>query len=126
MPVLDTTYLLDLEDHPEGLRSFHDDLASGGEDLVVPAQVAIEYAAGLEDPAEGLRRLREAFTFVPADEAVALQAALLAQEAFARGAFPGWPDIQIAATARWLGMAVVTGDRKHFEPLGIMIIPYEV
>lgn len=126
MPVLDATFLIDLDRDPERHRVFLRELAEGSEELVVPVQAAIEFTAGLKDPAEGLRKVLTRFTLAPADEAVALEAARLAKASFMEGSFPGWPDIQVAATARRLGMSVVTSNRAHFEPLGIEVVPYDV
>lgn len=68
--------------------------------------------------------LRQGFWIVPCDEEIALEAARLARTAHQEGRFPGWADVQIAATARHLGMPVVTRNPKHFEPLGVRVLTH--
>jgi predicted nucleic acid-binding protein len=123
MPVLDATFLIDLERDPGRLQDLVRTLVAD-EDLVVPAQAAIEFACGTSDPAETLRKLREGFSFLPLDGEIALEAARLAKEASRDGVFPGWPDIQIAATARHLGMAILSRNARHFHALGIEVVGY--
>lgn len=124
MPVLDTTFLIGLEKRPGTLRHFLEDLNEEGEPILVPVQAAIEFAAGADDPAQAIRTLQEAFTVVPFGPVLAIEAARLARASFASGKFPGWPDIQIAATARHEGMVVVTRNGRHFETLGIRVRPH--
>lgn len=40
----------------------------------------------------------------------------------ARAHDPGFEDIAIAATAEVHGLTVLTGNKKHFEPLGVPVI----
>jgi predicted nucleic acid-binding protein len=119
MPVLDTTVLIASDRDPDQLRAFVAALLSEGEPLVVPVQAAIEYASGKADPAEAMRMLRTAFLVAPCGPAIALEAARLARSARALGRFPGWADLQIAATARHEGMDVVTRNAPNFEGLGV-------
>lgn len=121
MPVIDTTLLVQAERLPEQTQQFVEDLIHEDEPLLVPLQVAIEYASGRTDPAEALRKLRSAFALVPCGPEIGLEAARMAREARLRGVFPGWGDIQIAATAHHEGMAVVTKNGRHFEALGVRV-----
>ncbi len=124
MPVLDSTFLVDLDREPERHRSWLETQVEEQEDLVVPAQAAIEFASGEHDPAAALRDLQASFWIVPVDERIQLEAARLARKAFEDGIFPGWADLQIAATASYLGMSIATRNRKHFEPLGLTVNLY--
>lgn len=124
MPVLDATFLVDVDGEPDRYRDLLRSWAEATEEVVVPAQAAIEFASGEKDPAAAMADLRRSFRVVPVDDDLQLEAARLARQAFAGGVFPGWADLQIAATARQLGMAVVTANRKHFEPLGIEVVAY--
>lgn len=123
MPVLDATFLIDLERDPARFQELLLSIAMD-EDLVVPAQAAIEFASGTTDPAEALRKIRDGFSFLPLDEEVSLEAARLAKRAWQAGIFPGWPDVQIAATASHLGMAVVTRNERHFKAMGVEVMAY--
>jgi len=119
MPVLDTTFLISGDRKAPEASAYLEGLVAEGEPLMLPAQVAIEYASGKQDPAEAMRKLREAYTFIPCGPDIALEAARLAQWARSKGLFPSWSDIQIAATARHEGMAIVTNNARHFQGLGI-------
>lgn len=121
MPVLDATLLVAADRRPKGIAPFIEALAAEGEPMLVPVQAAIEYATGRPDPAEAFRKIQEAFRLVPCGPGIALETARLARAAFEKGAFPGWSDIQVAATARHEGMAVVTRNSKHFLGLGLEV-----
>jgi predicted nucleic acid-binding protein len=125
VPVLDTTALVDADRRGAAVAKVVESRHEAGDDAVVPIQAAIEYCAGRDDPAAGLRALRASFAIVPCDEEIGLEAARLARAALEAGRFPGWADVQIAATAKRLGMAVVTRDARHFEALGIEVLTYE-
>ena len=118
VPVLDTTFLIDLQRGRERALHVLEAMLDAEEDLVVPAQVAVEFLSGVKDQAVALRRLEAAFTFAPADRDHALVAAELAREARARGAFPGWSDVNVAAHARLESTYVVTANAKHFREMG--------
>lgn len=124
MPVLDTTFLISGDRRPTRIEGFLIQLLEAGEPLLVPVQAAIEFAAGKADPAAAYRQVRDAFTLVPCGPEIGLEAARLAREGAARGDFPGWADIQIAATASHEGMAIVTNNPKHFEPFGIAVLTH--
>lgn len=124
MPVLDTTLLIAADRGPAGMDDFLHELLASDEPLLVPVQVAIEYGCGRMDPAEAMRKLREAFAVVPCGPDIALEAARMAREARLAGVFPGWADIQIAATARHEGMAIVTRNERHFAGLGVRVLEH--
>lgn len=83
--------------------------------------------SGRAERAAGLMGWRDALaeTFgkrlLPVDEMVANAAGLLSDEAFARGRHPGFLDVLIAGTAKAHGIAVLTGNVRHFEPLGVPV-----
>lgn len=120
MPILDTTFLI-ADQRKKGAQSFLQELIDEGEPLLVPAQAAIEFAAGCADPAEAMRKLRDAFVLVPCGPDIALEAARLARKAFSDGTFTGWADIQIAAAASHEGMAIVSRNGRHFEALDLRV-----
>jgi predicted nucleic acid-binding protein len=53
------------------------------------------------------------------DSAVARRAGEIDDMAVARGRYPGFADILIAATAAEHGLTVLTANNRHFTPLGI-------
>lgn len=119
MPVLDTSFLIDAS-HDATLREVlqHPDFES--EALLVPAQVALEFAFGTDDSAVALREISEAFVLRPFDVDVLRDAVALARDAARRGRRPRWPDVQIAATARYEGMCVLSTNVRDFrEALGV-------
>lgn len=124
LPVIDATALINIERRPDAFAGFIAALRADGEPLVVPIQAAIEFSSGMTDPAEAMRKVRQAFTVVPMGPDIALEAARIAKHAHRTGTFPGWADIQIAATALHEGMAVVSNNRSHFEPLGLEVIEH--
>lgn len=125
MPVLDTSLLIGTRKRPDEMQAVLRRLASEDEAMLVPMQTAMEYAAGTADPAVSLRSLSESFVLRPFDADVALEAARLARAAFRRGVFPGWGDVQVAATASHEGMYVVTGNVRHFrDALGVRAWDY--
>ncbi len=125
LPVLDATFLIDLRRAPRRAVPAHERLLALDEDLVVPWQAAVEYCAGLREPEVGFRDLVASYVLAAFDEPVARVAALLAKRAIARRRLPGWPDVQIAATAVHLGMFVVTRNPRDFrDALGVRAWDY--
>lgn len=119
MPVLDTSFLIDVERRRPLALAAYERLLAGDGRLLVPAQVATEYLVGLADEVAGLHQLESAFAIVPFGRVQVLEAARLAREAQRRGAFPGWADAQVAALAVLEHTYVVSADREHFEALGV-------
>jgi predicted nucleic acid-binding protein len=125
VPVLDATFLIDVRARKHGAPAALERMASSPERILVPAQVAVEYGAGLLDIAQGFRELAESFEVVPFDEAIAREAARLAQGAIRRGKFPGWGDTQVAATAAYHGMWIASTNVKHLrDALGARVWDY--
>lgn len=119
MPVVDASFLIDVERRRKRALAVYERLLERGEPLLVPAQVATEYLAGLDDEVAGLHQLEAAFAVVPFGRIQLLEAARLARAAQRRGAFPGWADAQVAALAVLEHTFVVSADRAHFEALGV-------
>lgn len=63
---------------------------------------------------------------LPLDTAVARLAGAIADRAKASGHDPGLADIAIAATGLVHGLAILTRNRRHFQPLGAVLLdPFE-
>ena len=122
MIALDTTFLIDLDRDP-GLAATAKAWATAGR-VIVPAQAAIEYAAGKRQPHVAVAALSAAFDVCDVDRDTMELAAELARDAMAAGGFPGWPDIQIAATALVHGAKVATRNGRHFQALGVPVEGY--
>lgn len=112
MVVLDTTFLIALEQESPPARQRLRALEAEGAPLRVPAATWIEYLFALEPPrrAAAVARLEAGSSFQPvtreiADEAVRLQASLSRA-----GRRVAWHDLQVAATARYLREPLVTND----------------
>lgn len=58
---------------------------------------------------------------LPMDTAVAKFAGEIEGDAIGQGRHPGLGDVIIAATAKSFGLAVVTENKRHFEPLGVAV-----
>ena len=56
---------------------------------------------------------------LPFDVAAARVAGTLSDGARSKGQSPGFPDLAIAATAVTHQLAVLTGNLRHFAPLGV-------
>lgn len=119
VPVLDTNLLIRL-DHRDpaaeaALRKME------GQDLVVPAQVAAEYLAGVADPEAELARLHAGFRVVHTTDVHLLAVARLAARAFAGSAAvrPRWGDLHVAAAALLEGTYVATTNKRHFNHIGV-------
>lgn len=119
MPVLDTSFLIDVERKRKPALAVYEILATRAEPLLVPAQVATEYLVGLDDEVAGLHQLEISFAVVPFGRIQLLEAAKLARAAHRRGAFPGWAYAQVAALAILENTYVVSADSSHFEALGV-------
>lgn len=124
MPVLDATFLIDVEHRrTDAVRALRR-LLSNDEALLVPAQTAAEFAAGREDEVAALADVEGSFAIVAFGPRHILEAARLARAAYRRGRFPGWPDIHVAAVAALEGTFVVTADAKNFRPMGCAVWDY--
>ena len=66
--------------------------------------------------AEGAARI------LPLDAAVGRTAGRLSDAAIAVGRHPGFPDVAIAATAVAHDLVLMTGNGRHFAPLGVAFV----
>lgn len=121
MAILDTSFLIDLERNQRAAKEALEWLLAQEEPLLVPAQVAIEYLSGIEDPVQGLHKLNGSFVVVGVGQEQILEASRLGRGALERGHRPGWGDLQVAALARLEGSRVVTADPGPFERLGCAV-----
>ncbi|MGQ0535361.1 MAG: type II toxin-antitoxin system VapC family toxin [Methanobacteriota archaeon] len=124
MPVVDATFLVDLERGLPAATAVLERLASGPDRLVVPAQAAAEFATGQEDAVAALADLESMFEIVPFGRPELCECARLAREALGRGSSPGWADLQVAATAVLESMPVLTADAPAFRALGCAVWDY--
>lgn len=122
MAILDTSFLIDLQNQEEYAIATLERLKTDGDRLHVAAQAAIEYLAGLQDPMAGMRKLEESFHLVLVDRETIIEAARISRDARGRGKTAPWTDVQIAATALLGDDTVVTSDEAVFESLGCRVI----
>lgn len=114
MAVLDTSFLIDFEHGlPSALRQL-EALEAAKEPLLVPALVALEFAGGSKEPRRVWEALRRAYTILDFTASTAERASLMAGLALREGRFPGWSDIQVAATALEHDEILVSGDTAGF------------
>lgn len=124
MAILDTTLLVDLQHGETAAQAALHVLEDGPERLVVPAQAAVEYLAGMKDPVAGLNDIERSFELTPFIREHILEAARLGREGLQEGSFEGWADTQIAATAQLMGEEVVTANPGDFESAGCEVWDY--
>ncbi|HEX2022227.1 MAG TPA: hypothetical protein VHH36_05905, partial [Candidatus Thermoplasmatota archaeon] len=73
------------------------------------------HLAGSRDPEADLRVVQSAAEIASFGVEEARAAARIAREALDAGAFPGWADVLVAATAQTRGdLAVVARNPRHF------------
>lgn len=126
MAVIDTSFLIAGQRSPRRIAPKAQQLVEMGETLLVPAQAAIEFASGAEDPDRALDEIERSFTLRPVDRAIVPAAARIDRESRARRKHPGAGDIQIAATAIAERTFVVTSNARHFrDALGVPVWDYE-
>jgi len=99
-------------------------MTENGDALRVPAKAAAEYVAGFEDPVANLHDLEQSYELVTPSREHVLETARVAREGFRAGAFPGWADTQIAATAILYDEEIATANPGHFDGLGCEVWPY--
>lgn len=117
MPVIDTNFLIYIS-HDEtrairGLRRIAE------ERLIVPAQAAAEFLAGMDNRQEELMALHDGFEVAHTDDEHLLAMATLRSEMRTRSIRPRWGDVHIAAQAQIHGTYVVTNNARHFHQLGV-------
>lgn len=119
MPVLDTTFLIDLDRRdPAALKAF-DSLCGSGDRLLVPAQVAIEYLAGSAAPLIAWNDLDRSFHLAEVGKNEVFESARLGRLAKDRGLRPRWADAQIASVAMLNATYVVTANPRDFRALDV-------
>ena len=119
MPVLDSSFLIDLQHGvPEARRA----AAALAGRRVVPFQAALEFIAGFDDPVLALHALRSAFLVVMPGEAHLLEGAQVRRRA--RPKRVGWGDVQVATQAILDGDVVVTANPGDFAALGCKVWDY--
>jgi toxin FitB len=98
----------------------------------IEAGIAKLFRTGAARRADALREWFErvlaiyADRVLPFDLAAARVAGALSDAARAAGQHPGFADVAIAAIARARELAVVTLNRRHFDPLGVEVVnPFE-
>jgi predicted nucleic acid-binding protein len=124
MAVLDTSLLIDLERGRDAPQAAFHHLVERRAPMRVPAQVAIEYIAGYEDPVANLHDLETSFEVGHPDRDALLETARVARQVFEEGVFPGWADARIAASAILAGEEVVSRHPEDFEALGCSVWDY--
>lgn len=124
MPVIDTSFLIDLQrGHPSADEAL-EKLAALREPMIVTSQVATEYLSGVEERPISLHMIEASFRLsFPTREHV-LEAARIAREALDRGEFPGWDDLDTATAAHLEATFVVTANPRHFLALGCRVWDY--
>lgn len=122
--LLDASFLIDLEKGSDAaLAAFHT-MVEDRIPMRVPAQAAVEYIAGFEDPVANLHDLERSYDLIEHGREQLLETARLARESFSDGAFPGWTDTQIAAAAVLLDEEVATANHEHFDALDCGVWDY--
>ena len=126
MPVLDTSFLIDVQHQAPTAQDALRHLRENGDALLVPAQAAIEFLHGFEDQVRALHRLEESFRLVELDRETILETAFLSRQARRNGFPPQWEDAQIAAVASLEQTYVVTANPRHFEQLSVPCWDYRM
>lgn len=124
MAVLDSTFLIDLEEErPRALATF-DKLVADAHALRIPAAVWTEYLSAMppSERATAARTLERSATFVPYDRDLADVAARVQHDLATRGREMAWHDLQVAATALHYGEPVVSNDRAFKRVPGLDVM----
>lgn len=117
MPVLDTNLLIRLDHDDPKARAALERIQDAP--LIVPYQVALEFAVGTADPAGELVFLAGSFV-LDAPNAVVLEAAAqLGKAAREAGKRLDGADAWIAAAAKVRDDYVVSANKRHFTALGV-------
>ncbi len=123
MPVLDSNLLIRLdEDDPVAVRTLR---RIDKEILIVPYQVALEYACGAHDPEDALNDVLSAFTLERPESETLKKAVDLAARARNQGIRFKGGDTWIAACAALRSDYVVTTNKRDFSQLGVPAWNYE-
>ncbi len=116
MPVLYTNLLIGLEqDDPKAVRA----LGRLRGDLVVPYQVAVEFATGAADGNVALSVTRQLAIIAAPDDPTLRAAMALARGRRAKGERNPPGDLWVAACARARSDFVVSSNARHFRAYGV-------
>ncbi|SRR5579871_255489 len=127
--LLDTDFVIDLHREVKGGKS-RGALAflagHGGDALRISLITWMEFAEGLETPAEGdCRRFLSTFLVLPPDVETAWLASRIAAQLRKGGRAIGDHDIWIAATAMQHGIPLVSRNSSHFGRVpGLKVLSY--
>jgi predicted nucleic acid-binding protein len=122
MPVLDTTFLIDLE---EGLPEAAAALGLlQGQELVVPGHAAFELMAGTDTPLALLAGLRNSYHVRMATDRHLVAGAEIRRRLARTRRRPSWGDLYIAAEAVVSSTYVVTADARDFKAMGCRVWEY--
>lgn len=119
MPILDASFLIDVERGVPRATQILQAMVDAEEELLVPGQVAIEFASGRDSPPTALKRLVRAFVILDLDLATIQAAAEIGRASRASGTFAGWADTQIAASAKTHATWVLTADGRDFARMRV-------
>jgi predicted nucleic acid-binding protein len=121
--LIDTDVLIDyLRDQADSVKY----LESVTPPLSVSAMTVAELYAGVRDGAEraALDQFVDSFHVIPIDEAIATRAGIIRRD-FGKTQGTGLADAIIAATAELHQASLVTLNRKHFQMLENVLVPYQ-
>ena len=119
MPILDASFMIDVQRDVPGAVAILNAMVDADEELLVPAQVAIEFMAGVPDATHAWKRITAAFSILDLDREQMIAAAELGRTTRAEGTFAGWADVQIAAAARMQSTWVLTADGTDFARMRV-------
>lgn len=131
MPVLDTSYVIDVLEGDEDAVTIFDLLRQGSAPLGVTPYTHVELYAGIgrsSRPEEEHARVEgflEGLTLFPFAPEAARHAGLLDAELSEEGQPLSLVDLMIGCTALHHGQSVVTKDEEGFEPIpGLEVLSY--
>ncbi len=131
MPVLDTSYVIDVLQGEEDAVTIFDFLRQGSAPLGITPYTHYELYAGIgrstrsDEERQRVEGFLEGLTFFPFEPEAARQAGLLDAELAADGQSVSLVDLMIGGIALHHGQSVVTRDADGFEPIpGLEVLSY--
>jgi predicted nucleic acid-binding protein len=123
MAVLDTTFLVSLEEAKETAEERYLDLQAGREPVRVPAAVWTEYLSGFppRERDEARETLEAATSFEPFTRRMADESARLQHELMRAGDTLGWHDLQVATTALHYDEVLFSSDGRFEVVPGLAV-----
>lgn len=122
MPVLDTSFLIDLQEGlPSAVATLHEISANP---LLVPVRAAQEFAVGFDEPRAAWELLETNYQLVFEDKDLLVAGAALRLDALRAKRKATWGDIAVAIVARTRSDVVVTADVRDFKALGCQVLDY--